>query len=78
MSEKESKDDKPKEFEQQVLQRVEAKYHDELQNLMETCFNKLDMKEKGKEKKVFKIFFKKFVKLREHELWFVGFLSFFP
>uniref|UniRef100_A0A914LCZ7 Uncharacterized protein n=1 Tax=Meloidogyne incognita TaxID=6306 RepID=A0A914LCZ7_MELIC len=51
MSEKESKDDKPKEFEQQVLQRVEAKYHDELQNLMETCFNKLDMKEKGKEKK---------------------------
>uniref|UniRef100_A0A915M6I1 Uncharacterized protein n=1 Tax=Meloidogyne javanica TaxID=6303 RepID=A0A915M6I1_MELJA len=51
MSEKESKDDKPKEFEQQVLQRVEAKYHDELQNLMETCFNKLDMKEKGMEKK---------------------------
>uniref|UniRef100_A0A915MC18 Uncharacterized protein n=1 Tax=Meloidogyne javanica TaxID=6303 RepID=A0A915MC18_MELJA len=51
MSEKEIKDDKPKEFEQQVLQRVEAKYHDELQNLMETCFNKLDMKEKGKEKK---------------------------
>ncbi|KAL7077009.1 hypothetical protein ACQ4LE_003991 [Meloidogyne hapla] len=53
MSEKQAKDDRPEGCEQQSLQQVEANYHDleNMKNMMETCFNKLTVKERSKENK---------------------------